>query len=83
VSEDDTSKAMNEAYVEAAGGEGPASDGNSFNAEPSGPSATAATGPASTKDLLIYAGLMVALISAALLSVAWFARRYFADPLLR
>jgi len=36
-----------------------------------------------TSNLLIYGGLAIALISAALLGLAWFARRRFTDPLLR
>lgn len=36
-----------------------------------------------TRNLLIYGGLALALISLALLVLAWTARRYFADPLLR
>ncbi len=35
------------------------------------------------RDLLVYAGLMIAALSFALLALAWIARRYFADPLLR
>lgn len=35
------------------------------------------------RDILIYAGLGLAAISLGLLSLAWFARRRFADPLLR
>lgn len=36
-----------------------------------------------TSSLLLYAGLAIAVLSAALLALAWIARRYFADPLLR
>lgn len=36
-----------------------------------------------TRDLLVYAGLIIATLSFALLALAWVARRYFADPLLR
>ena len=41
----------------------------------------AAADPA--RDLLVYAGLIIATLSMALLALAWVARRYFADPLLR
>jgi len=45
---------------------------------------TAAVRDANTNsNLLVYGGLAIALISAALLGLAWFARRRFADPLLR
>jgi len=44
----------------------------------------AAARPAdTTRDLLFYAGLAIAGLSVLLLALAWFARRYFADPLLR
>jgi hypothetical protein len=36
-----------------------------------------------TRELLLWAGLLIAVISVALLALAWAARRYFADPLLR
>ncbi|MEX2547564.1 MAG: hypothetical protein WD830_07210 [Chloroflexota bacterium] len=36
-----------------------------------------------TRDLLVYGGLAIALLSLALLALAVIARRYFADPLLR
>jgi hypothetical protein len=36
-----------------------------------------------TRNLLLYAGLVIAVISLGLLVLAWSARRYFADPLLR
>lgn len=36
-----------------------------------------------TRGLLIYAGLAIATLSFGLLALAWAARRYFADPLLR
>jgi hypothetical protein len=36
-----------------------------------------------SRNLLTYAGLAIAAFSLALLSLAWFARRHFADPLLR
>ena len=36
-----------------------------------------------TRDLLVYGGLGIAVLSLALLSLAVIARRYFADPLLR
>ena len=36
-----------------------------------------------TRSLLIYAGLAIAVISLALLLLAWSARRYFVDPLVR
>lgn len=36
-----------------------------------------------TRDLLVYAGLIIAALSFALLALGWIARRYFADPLLR
>jgi hypothetical protein len=39
--------------------------------------------PDPTRDALIYGGLAVAILSVALLALAWMARRYFADPLLR
>lgn len=35
------------------------------------------------RDLLVYAGLIIAALSLALLALAWTARRYFADPFLR
>ncbi len=35
------------------------------------------------RDLLVYAGLIIAALSFALLALAWIARRYLADPLLR
>ena len=60
-------------------GNAPGSSAEEMGAEPDSVSASA-SGP---KDLLIYAGLAVALLSAALLAVAWIARRHFADPLLR
>ena len=34
-----------------------------------------------TRDLLFYAGLAIASLGFLLLALAWFARRYFADPL--
>jgi hypothetical protein len=37
----------------------------------------------STRDVLFYAGLAIAGFSVLLLALAWFARRYFTDPLLR
>lgn len=44
----------------------------------------AQTTPANgTRDILVYAGLLVAVLSFALLALAVAARRYFADPLLR
>jgi hypothetical protein len=43
--------------------------------------AAAPTNP--TRDLLLYGGLAIAALSLGLLSLAWIARRYFADPLLR
>ena len=36
-----------------------------------------------TGNLLFYGGLVIAILSAALLALAWIARRYFTDPLLR
>jgi hypothetical protein len=36
-----------------------------------------------TRDLLVWAGLAIATISVGLLALAFVARRYFADPLLR
>jgi hypothetical protein len=36
-----------------------------------------------TRGLLVYAGLAIATLSFGLLALAWVARRYFADPLLR
>jgi hypothetical protein len=39
--------------------------------------------PDPTRNLLIYAGLAIAVISLGLLVLAWGARRYFADPLVR
>ncbi len=36
-----------------------------------------------TRDLLLWAGLLIAVISVGLLALAWIARRYFADPLIR
>ena len=36
-----------------------------------------------TRDLLVYGGLAIALLSFGLLALAVTARRYFADPLLR
>jgi hypothetical protein len=48
-----------------------------------GDNATPVRNGNTTSDLLIYGGLLIALVSAALLGLAWFARRRFADPLLR
>jgi hypothetical protein len=48
-----------------------------------GDNATPVRNPNTTSDLLIYGGLAIALISAVVLGLAWFARRRFADPLLR
>ena len=36
-----------------------------------------------TRDLLIYAGLAIATLSLGVLALAWAARRYFTDPLVR
>jgi hypothetical protein len=36
-----------------------------------------------SRDLLVWTGLLIAVISFVLLALAWLARRYFADPLLR
>ena len=36
-----------------------------------------------TRDLLVWVGLLIAVISVGLLALAYVARRYFADPLLR
>ena len=81
--ESESSKAINDAYLPGADDEGTPGGGGSSADEPDLLEAPAAASPAGPKDLLIYAGLMVALVSAALLAVAWFARRQFADPLLR
>jgi hypothetical protein len=35
------------------------------------------------RDLLVWTGLLIAVISVGLLALAWTARRYFADPLVR
>jgi hypothetical protein len=48
-----------------------------------GSNTTAIRDANTTNNLLIYGGLAIALISAALLGLAWFARRRFTDPLLR
>jgi len=46
--------------------------------------ALAVTAPRdTTRDLLLWAGLLIAVLSVGLLLLAWIARRYFADPLLR
>jgi hypothetical protein len=67
------SDAINGAYVEPTTEPGVSVEGD-----------FAASRPAdNTRDLLFYAGLAIASLSVLLLALAWFARRYFADPLLR
>ena len=74
-SQDPTSQQINAAY---------ASPDTTIGAPVSGEvDLTAGQQRDSTRDLLLWAGLLVVLISAALLALAWIARRYFADPLLR
>jgi hypothetical protein len=68
------SDAINGAYVEPTLEPGVSAEGNEF----------AAARPAdASRELLFYAGLAIAGFSVLLLALAWFARRYFADPLLR
>jgi hypothetical protein len=50
---------------------------------PQGDEFVAARPADNTRDLLFYAGLAIAGLSVLLLALAWFARHYFADPLLR
>ena len=65
---------LDSAYVEAS----PEADADTERAR------LAESAPADpTRDLLVYAGLIIAALSLALLALAWTARRYFADPLLR
>jgi hypothetical protein len=76
--ENPATRDLNEAYTQpspataAAGGQG-------------GPIAELAQSIQSdpTRDVLLFGGLAIAALSVALLALAWFARRYFADPLLR
>lgn len=77
--EDATTRDLNMAYLEEASPETVVKADDSDDAL-----ALTQTAPADpTPNLLIYAGLAIALISLAVLLVAWSARRYFADPLLR
>ena len=72
---DPATRGLNEAYT----GESPRpEDDGSLSAAP--PEATPTD---TTRDLFVYAGLAVAALSLGLLTLAWLARRYLADPLLR
>jgi hypothetical protein len=76
-SENPVTERLNMAYAtDAPGDTGTAGDDfDSFASE------AAATDPA--RDLLVYIGLVIAALGLGLLALAWFARRYVADPLLR
>ena len=78
--QDATTRQLNDAYVDEASPEDLAvtEDGDVTVTRDS---PAAPVDP--TRNLLIYAGLAIAVISLAVLLVAWSARRYFADPLLR
>jgi hypothetical protein len=73
-SPDPASEQLNQAYVQPSPGTGKIAEGNEF---------AAATPADTSRNILLYAGLAIAAISVLLLALAWFARRYFADPLLR
>jgi hypothetical protein len=82
-SEDPTTLRYENAYIE----ESTAPQDDASQAEGLDLDKGAAVQPAATADparnLLIYAGLAVAALSLGLLALAWAARRWFADPLLR
>ena len=69
---------LNEAYVEALRNQ---DDGNA--ADPTGPSDTPEAAAISGGSPLLYAGLSLAVLAMGVLTLAWFARRRYADPLLR
>ncbi len=73
-SQDHASRALDNAYVDPS----PEADAG----EQIAPLRAAAPAD-TTRDLLVYGGLAIALLSLALLALAVTARRYFADPLLR
>lgn len=72
--EDPASRNLDSAYVLAS--PEPDTDGERAELTQSVP-----TDP--TRDVLVFSGLLIATLSLALLTLAWAARRYFADPLLR
>ena len=69
------SDAINGAYVQ------PSPDADDVPAQ--GDEFVAARPADTTRDVLFYAGLAIVGLSVVLLAFAWFARRYFTDPLLR
>jgi hypothetical protein len=78
--QDTTTRSLDTAYLEeespeiaSNAGDGDGNDMLAITEAPADP----------TRNLLLYAGLAIMLISLALLVLAWSARRYFADPLLR
>lgn len=73
-SQDPTTEQLDQAYLAAS----PATDAG---AQGDGTARSASSD--TTGNLLLYGGLAIAALSAALLALAWIARRYFADPLLR
>ena len=76
---DPTMENLDSAYIEEASAE-PAARADD---EDNNPALTQTLPTDPTRNLLVYAGLAIAIISLALLVLAWSARRYFADPLLR
>ena len=69
---------LNEAYVEALRNQ---DDGNA--ADPTGPADTPEAAAIRGGSPLLYAGLSLAVLAMGALTLAWFARRRYADPLLR
>jgi hypothetical protein len=77
--QDASTRSLDMAYLEEASPEPAVSAADGDDA-----AALALLAPADpTRSILIYVGLAIAVVSLALLVVAWGARRYFADPLLR
>lgn len=72
--QDPATEQLDQAYLAAS----PPADGS---AEADAPARAASSD--TTGNLLFYGGLVIAILSAALLALAWIARRYFTDPLLR